>query len=133
MTDDPVGSGFRNVLLCDDVRKEIGNKRTIVGVFSGDIIVSSVPAVVPLAAYIEFMPTSLDDNEIEFRFLVGNKPIATLKATLNDLQMGVVAVLELPKIVIHATQPTEVSIDAQIKNRPVQRLMTKKILVGPIS
>lgn len=133
MTDRLDSSVFRNVLFCDDVRREIGNKRTIVGVFSGDIVVSNVPAVVPLATYIEFIPISLDDNEIEFRFVVAGEPIATLKATLGDRQMGVVAVLELPKIAIHVEHPTEVSLDAQIKDRPTQRLVTKKVLVGEIA
>jgi len=53
---------FRNVVVCEDVRDEVGNKRSLMGVFSGDITVQQFPAIVQLAVYLEYAPDK-DDSE----------------------------------------------------------------------
>ena len=36
-----------NTILCDDVRYEVGGKISIMGIYSKDIIVNKVPAILP--------------------------------------------------------------------------------------
>src|SRR5437016_351670 len=48
---------FRNVIACEDVREEVGNKKSLMGVYGGDIIVSEIPAQIWLAFYIEKLPS----------------------------------------------------------------------------
>jgi hypothetical protein len=35
---------FYNVILCDDIREEIGNKKSLMGIFGGDVLVPRFPA-----------------------------------------------------------------------------------------
>jgi Family of unknown function (DUF6941) len=36
-----------NTILCDDVRQEIGEKMSLMGIYSKDIVVNKVPAILP--------------------------------------------------------------------------------------
>ena len=36
-----------NTILCDDVRQEVGGKMSLMGIYSKDIIVNKVPAILP--------------------------------------------------------------------------------------
>ena len=36
-----------NTILCDDVRQEVGGKMSLMGIYSKDIVVNKVPAILP--------------------------------------------------------------------------------------
>ena len=36
-----------NTILCDDVRQEIGGKMSLMGIYSKDMVVNKVPAILP--------------------------------------------------------------------------------------
>ncbi len=47
-------------ILCDDVRQEVGNKVSLMGIYSKDILVNKVPVILPhlcLAIFIEGLQT----------------------------------------------------------------------------
>jgi hypothetical protein len=50
---------FTNIILRDDVRMEINKKLILIGVYSGDIIVTQLPNRLKLARYLEYVPVSL--------------------------------------------------------------------------
>ncbi|WP_189994763.1 DUF6941 family protein [Thalassobaculum fulvum] len=43
---------FLDVLFCDDVRQEIGDKTTLVGIYKQELIVDSFPATLPRLAIV---------------------------------------------------------------------------------
>lgn len=40
-------SRYAHVIYCDDIRNEIGNKLTLVGVYQGALVASPIPALLP--------------------------------------------------------------------------------------
>ncbi|MBB2930992.1 DUF6941 family protein [Paraburkholderia silvatlantica] len=58
--------------FCDDVRLEVGNKSSLMGVYGGDLQVPSFPYVLPKFAVVTFIRTHID------------KPISTLVFEVRD-------------------------------------------------
>lgn len=74
---------FFNVILCEDVREEVGNKKSIMGVFGGDVLVSKTPATVQIAFYMQYLPGGDEKDEIEIQFRIMTDEEELLKARLR--------------------------------------------------
>jgi hypothetical protein len=53
------------VILCDDIRMEIDNKVSLMGVIPGDLIVEEIPSVMPLLAFM----IVLEEPKVTFKKL----------------------------------------------------------------
>ncbi len=42
-------------IICDDARQEMGGKISLMGVYSGDIIVNKIPALLPTLSFVVFL------------------------------------------------------------------------------
>lgn len=51
---------FITSIYCDDVREEVGGKRSFIGVYAGQLIVQSAPAVLPKLCVIVIISTPID-------------------------------------------------------------------------
>jgi len=51
---------FVTAIYCDDVREEVGNKRSFIGVYSGQLLVPSAPVVLPKLCVIVIIHTPRD-------------------------------------------------------------------------
>jgi len=69
---------FVNVLVCDDIRQEKSEKYILIGAYSGGIFLSSFPATVPLAFYIE-MRAGTDAATFWFRMSGPGKGSAKMR------------------------------------------------------
>jgi hypothetical protein len=58
---------IRSRILCEEVRQEKNNKYILLGVFSGDIFVESLPADVPLALYFDGKVASKEMGDFYIR------------------------------------------------------------------
>lgn len=68
--------------FCDDVRQEIGNKLSLMGCYTGEMILQKLPAALPkLCAYV----TAITPKEKPFEML-------TFRATLNGDLLGEMAI-----------------------------------------
>lgn len=63
------------VIYCDDIRQEIGQKHSYMGVYSGDMVIPNFPAVLPKLCIAVTVVTPIDD------------PIETLQ--INIFQDGI--------------------------------------------
>ena len=61
-------SKFKNVILCEDVRDEVGNKKSLMGVISGDLHVASFPATIQTAVFFEYAADDSDGDKLSLRF-----------------------------------------------------------------
>lgn len=52
-----------SAILCDQVRVENNNKFIIIGVYSGEVVVSALPALLHLSAYFEILGLSIGEHE----------------------------------------------------------------------
>jgi len=73
-----------SVILCDDIRKEVTNKEILIGVYAGDIVISSFPAMAPLAFWIELIPHSVGKHDVILRLGVTDKKPIGLRAILES-------------------------------------------------
>lgn len=95
---------FGNVLLCEDVREEIGNKKTLVGVYSGDVVVKHFPATLRVAFYAEYMPMALNESQtLNFGLEIGGVNAVHGKVDIPPNSQHVAVVL--PQGIAHFDAP----------------------------
>jgi hypothetical protein len=120
---------FRNVVLCDDVRDEIGNKKSLMGVFSGDIIVQELPATIPIAIYLEFVPVDPTKSfELSIKLSVDSDEIAkaNIPVVLNPGSSN--ASIILPKGLVRFDKESTFKVTAKIDDELEVELVSKKII-----
>ena len=64
----------RNAILCEDIRHEIGNKNSLIGVFGGDILVAELPARIRVAVYYDAMVSVRGKIQSEIKLQFGDAP-----------------------------------------------------------
>jgi len=75
-------------IYCDDIRQEILNKVTLVGIYNDKIVLPSdakFPVKLRLGVYVRLLLDGSDSNVTGFRFTIGNngKEIATVDAVAS--------------------------------------------------
>ncbi len=89
---------IRNIVLCEDIRDETGNKKSLMGVMAGDVLVDEFPATLSVAVYFEYVPDGEDGDELsaEFRLLQNDAEIVhgAIRAPIDP---GKIVTLVLPR------------------------------------
>ena len=119
--------GFRNVVLCDDIREELGGKKSLMGIFPGDIFVQEMPAAIQVSMYAEYVPNDTTKNtSIILRLYVDEAEIAKaqIDAPANSLSP---LVLVLPKGVVTFDKSGEFRITAAVNDGEPQEIIRKQI------
>lgn len=78
-------------IFCDDIREEVGNKRSLMGVYSGELLIQSVPVLLPrLCFYITFVS--------DITAQVGKVEIKVVKGANEEelLSTGIIEPAEVP-------------------------------------
>lgn len=101
-----------SVLVCDDVREEVGHKATLVGVYQSDLCVTEVPVVLPRLAFFVRVRAHVDRPLRQLAVLV--------KRDGNEFLRAQIAAEALPPVdpasdgyyhlqIVLKTQPFEIS------------------------
>ena len=72
-----------NAIICDDVRVERNGKHIIIGVYSGDIVVSETPALVPIMLWLQIDDVGGDAEEYEFNGTMSGVEFVTGKFSVT--------------------------------------------------
>lgn len=124
---------FRNVILCEDVRYEIGNKKTIVGTFSGDIIVSEFPAALQIGVYMEYLPDQKHESEeITVAMWQDDKRFGGGEIHI-DAKKNETATIVLPRIIVRFEKECTFRIEASVDGGPSFDLLSKRIFKGEVA
>ena len=118
---------FRNAIICDDIRDEIGNKKSLMGVMNGDIFVATFPATIPLAIYLDYQHDSSTDKVIiDFRLMQDDVQIAqgNLQVPLKE---GQPASFIIPRGYVSFDKPRIFRVLASIDGQPEEEILRKKI------
>jgi hypothetical protein len=119
---------FYNVILCDDIREEIGNKKSLMGIFGGDVLVPRFPAQLRLAIFFQYLPEPNESGPtlIAFRLLQDEEEIAQgrIEATVQDSQP---AGFVLPKAMIGFEKETALRMLASVNGGTEEEILNKKI------
>lgn len=117
---------FRNTSLCEDIRDEIGNKKSLMGVFSGDILVSEFPARLRVAFYIEYIPHSgTSEHELSLLLAVGSQETITIQVLINT-PADQVATLVVPQALALIEAPCELTLSA-VCNEEKEVILRKEV------
>jgi Family of unknown function (DUF6941) len=77
-------------IFCDDLRAEVGNKYSVMGVYTGQLFVPQVPIILPKLCLLMRARTPADQPFRQLKFLVlkGEELIAELAAPEAELAAG---------------------------------------------
>jgi hypothetical protein len=119
-------SPFTSVILCEDIRDETGNKKSLMGVFSGDILVTEFPAKIPVAMYFEAVfPKEEKETVVEMILLV-EETIAA-KATVKFPAGTERASFNFPKGTVIFAVPGSLRMNAVINGNQEYKLFDKRV------
>lgn len=133
MTEQP--NRFRNVIVCEDIRDEVGNKKSLMGVLSGDILVPSFPATIKIAVFMEYYPGADDGGQLsaEFRILQDDIEIAKGKMEAKSIRPEHPATFVFPTGLVVFEKEATFRLYASVNKRPEQEIVSKRVGKLPIS
>ena len=121
---------FGNIVLCDYayVDRE-SSKAVLAGVFSGDILLPSLPARLRVSLYSEFLPPESGKHRIEIRIFLDKKLFARAESEVANTISGTPTIIILPQIEIGIDRPLTLRIKASVNGGRETTLVTKRIMV----
>ena len=120
---------FRNVILCEDIREEAGNKKSLMGVFGGDVTVPHFPAAIRIAFYAEYtVPQEAGAHNLEFAIIIGE--VVAAKGKLGIPAGNNVATLIIPQAIAQFEKEGELILQFGIGDDLVDILRKKVMLQG---
>lgn len=120
---------YRNIILCEDIRDEVGNKKSLMGMIGGDVLVASFPATIKVAFYLEYLVQPYDGGRFgaEFRLFEGDTEIASGKFEANEV-VGPIAAMVVPTGLLRVDKETAFSLRIAVNGRPEQEILGRKVL-----
>jgi hypothetical protein len=118
-------------ILCEHALKSENNKNTLINIYSGDILVSALPAILYFGLYLELQVPPHDDLDISADIRVGGKTQFAVKATLMAGDTQPAANLLVPLFSLHIADETEIKVLVSIPGQRAKTALTKRILRAP--
>lgn len=88
-------SRFFEVIVCDDVREELGNKRSFMGIYENAIVLDAFPAILPRLCFVMKARTPADRPFESLTFLVKRDDEVIIHAEMTAGQLAVIAGQEI--------------------------------------
>lgn len=119
---------IKNILIGEDIRQELGNKLSIMGIFGSSINIEVPPNVseepnvkLTLACLISIERTDLSSDPSDFKILiemlVGDKKLGTMTANIEAIDLNRIFHIPTPRIEFAVTASTKLTVNVQaIKN-----------------
>ena len=103
-----------SAILCEDVRSEIGNKHTIIGTYTGDILLKEFPSTFRIAMFsvLKFAKPGKYDCAVKLSFDGDHLADGELKADVKDPDEKVIFVL--PSGLLNAAAEGEFRVDMSL-------------------
>lgn len=122
---------IKNSILCEYVAQGVGNKHVLVNVYSGEIIIASLPGRLHLGFYVEIIKKGTPLGEMTIEAFVGRKRIGYISTEIED-GPGDLHVLVIPFIPVPIEAPGKLRLVASGDNFRRTTLMEKKVrLIEP--
>lgn len=118
----------KSIIICEDIRKEVGNKISVMGLLGSELNVdmqstppSEAPVTVPLAALISIEHVNKKNDSQDFHVIIsiyiGEHKIAKMTARLEPTGTGKISHIPVPRFEIGVTDTTKVSIHVQVMEK----------------
>jgi hypothetical protein len=120
---------FAYSIFSDDVRHEIGNKRSIIGIYSGKMFVSSFPILLPKLCISISIVTSFDKpfSSVKFRLLVNDDVFS--ESALNEEHFARQNIDQSAAAEIDSNQVFIANIETQISPFPVEKASMLRVRI----
>lgn len=87
----PGNPRFLDTIVCDDIRQELGNKMSIMGVYGPALVVPGFPVLMPRLCFVMKARTSRDRPFERLNFLVSRDDEVIVQAELDSEQLAEMA------------------------------------------
>ncbi len=124
---------FGNSVLCEHVVRGEHNKQTLINVYSGDIIVSAMPAKLHFGLYLEIIPDQ--DSELikmSLELLLGKATLAHVPMEFTNAKKLSNASIVLPIFELSTDVDTTIKVVLRQDGYKDTVAMTKRIFKGEI-
>ena len=115
-----------NIVMCEYVVEGVNNKHTLINTYAGDIIVNEVPAQIPIAFYMEFIPTESKAEHLKMRILVGKKEAVGGTAEV-EFEAGRPAIMVVPMGILRIDETTSLQLFVQSGDDRPTKILERKI------
>lgn len=120
-----------NALVCDDVRIENNGKHIIIGVYTGDIIVSGFPFFLTPCFWVSLPATPPGQYTVSIRYSYDGKIIDTFKAQFDVKNTGGVA-FATPKVILQGESAADFVVEVSTDAKSWREIQRKKVLMGTV-
>lgn len=123
-----------NAVVCDDIRYEINNKISLMGVFANNISVPNFPAVgLRMAVYCEVqVPERGKQYSFEMKLTYANVERMRILGAF-EVHDADVAVVASPQLNVALEREGELEISVSIDNNPPIKVIKKQVAVGTVT
>lgn len=119
--------------LCDNVYKdEATNKVVLAGLYTGDIVVESLPADLRASMYLEVVLPDTAEHQVDLQLFVDGKHTGGAKATVATRQAKAVFGLIIPGLQLKIAAEAKLEFRASVDDQKPVSLFKKRVAVGPI-
>lgn len=127
----PIRQRFINVIVCEDVRDEVGNKKSLMGVFSGDVIAAEFPANLQIAFYLDYLQDTLSaGDKIRVELEVNGSTIMGAEIVLNASQE--VSSIIIPRAIIGFETEGTFVLNVSVNDGKRLEVLRKKVKAGAV-
>ena len=126
-------SYLRNIILCETIIIDVHSRPTLVGVYSGDLIVGDLPTRLRLSLYSEFIPSKVGQHKIQLKITMGGKEFANLNIEADANKVGLPANVISPPMEIGIDKDIDLEISASIDGEDAGVILSKQIFKGDVS
>ena len=118
-----------NVVLCEEVRAELYGKYSILGAFSGDIIVPYFGGNLRTSLYLELIPLELGALTVIVDFSYAGRPALEAKIEMEVVNVSYPAVITLPAFPVGIEKAGDL-VAYVVFNGVRRRVMKKAVRIG---
>jgi hypothetical protein len=122
-----------NVILCEYLVVGAGNKHTLINVFSGDVIVESLPAVLRLAMYIEYQTATDEAFNIIIDVKLDGKTLTKLRAEIETGHRHQTGILAIPGIEVGFDRNVTFGVRMTVDGEQPKTILKKQIYLGSVA
>lgn len=125
-------------VICDDIRKEDNGKAILIGVYSGDILISSFPFQRPICLWLHGRAEKgIYDMEVRIRTVGENDELAPakerkIKADFSSLESSEMAI-SIVGVPISVNESSEIILEVKLAQQEWSELSRKRIKLASSS
>lgn len=121
-----------SALICDDVRREDNGKEILIGVYSGSILIPTIPANIMLTAWINMEVHGPCEFDFEIRVLdPSDRQIAHGKVHVASSEAHDLSSMALPRFPINAEKEGWLKIQSRKNGGRWRNIIKRRITIAP--